>query len=154
MLLIVSPCFINMFDKATRQENSKLLTSYVERIMVRLFHGNRSKAGWNVFILHTILIVVVYYLLLWSKSKNGFLIGLCLWILLVLQHMYFDSCWGVKSERRIWRAKDWYGPWTSLFNLLHRYGMPPTKPYHNVFFIMFTIILGILAVERYIRFHR
>jgi len=145
---------MNVFDNDTRQKHTYMLTSYVERVMLQTSNGNRSVAGWNVFVIHSILVVLVYYLLLWTNSKKGFLIGLIVWISFVLQHLYFDGCWGVKSERRIWRVKDWYGPWTTLFNFLHNQGMPATKSYHNVFFILFTIMLGVFAVERYISFYR
>jgi len=145
---------MNVFDNDTRQKHTHMLTSYVERVMLQASNGNRSVAGWNVFVIHSILVVLVYYLLLWTNSKKGFLIGLIVWISFVLQHLYFDGCWGVKSERRIWRVKDWYGPWTTLFNFLHNQGMPATKSYHNVFFILFTIMLGVFAVERYISFYR
>lgn len=145
---------MNMFDIDSRRNNTNRLTSFVEKVMVRINQGDRALAGWNVFIIHTILVVIVYYLLLWGNSRIGFLVGLVLWLSFVIQHLYFDGCWAVKSERRIWRVKDWYGPWTVLFNAFHKFGMPATKPYHNVFFILFTLILGILALERYINFNR
>jgi len=145
---------MNVFDVDIRRQHSRWLTSLAEELMLRVANNNRSIAGWNAFILHTFIVVIVYYLLLWTNSKLGFLIGLLLWLSFVLQHLYFDGCWGVKSERRIWQVKDWYGPWTALFNFLHKIGMPATKPYHNVFFILFTIMLSVLAIERYISFYR
>lgn len=141
------------FDNDIRRKHSNLLTSYVERVMLKVSNGERSAAGWNVFVIHTVLVMLVYYLMLWTNSKKGFLFGLVVWILIVLQHLYFGGCWGVKSERRIWRVKDWYGPWTVLFNFLHSMGMPATNSYHNVIFIISTIVLSVFVVERYISFY-
>jgi len=143
-----------MFDKETRQKNGKMLTSLIETTAVSLSGNHRDIAGWLVFVIHTIVVGLVYYLLLWTSNKRGFLIGLVLWISFVFQHLYFDGCWGVKSERRIWRAKDWYGPWTALFDKLHNLGMPSTKAYHNVFFILFTLLLIALVIDRWLSFFK
>jgi hypothetical protein len=121
--------------------------------MLRATNGRRDIAGLVVFLLHTLLVGTVYYLLLWSNNKTGFLIGFALWISFVLQHLYFDGCWVVRTERFIWKAKDWYGPWTYLFNVLHEIGMPSTKSYHNIFFILFTLVLGTITVDRLIGFY-
>lgn len=143
-----------MFDNEARRKHGKMLTSLVESMMMKITGNQREIAGWLVFIIHTLVVGIVYYLLLWTSNKTGFVVGLVIWITFVLQHLYFDGCWGVKSERHIWRAKDWYGPWTVLFDKLHKLGMPSTKAYHNVFFILFTLVLTTLVIERWFSFYK
>lgn len=132
-------------ELSSRVNNTDRLTRAIERLALRYTHNNRPMAGALVLAIHTAVIAAILWSLMWSKSRTHILVGLALWLAIMAQHWYFGGCWGVRSERRIWKTKEWYGPWTSLFILLQKaFGTHDTKWAHETIFTSFAaIVLGI-----------
>jgi hypothetical protein len=102
--------------------------------------------------IHTAVIAAILWSLMWSSSRTHILVGLALWLTIMVQHWYFGGCWGVRSERRIWRTKEWYGPWTSLFIFLNKtLGARITKRVHEAIFTAFAIIVLCIGTHRLTR---
>lgn len=110
--------------------------------------GDAGTAGGLILLIHTMVVTIIFYWMLWSDSKVLIYIGFVLWISIIAQHLFFKGCWGVRCERHVWKTKDWYGPWTSLFSALHKLGMPNKPMYHNFFFYSFAILATMLGLDR------
>lgn len=133
----------------SRMEHTDALTSTIEQAALRQTNNNRPMAGALVLLIHTLVVTIILWLVLWSKTRVQVYVGLALWLIIMFQHWYFGGCWGVRSERRIWKTTEWYGPWTSLFTVLHDgLGIPNSRVVHEAIFIVFGVsVLGV-ATQR------
>ncbi len=132
----------DFFSSEARVKNTHALTSAIERASLRQTNNNRPLAGALVLLIHTAVVTIILWLILWSSTRAQVYIGLCLWLTIMFQHWYFGGCWGVRSERKVWKTKEWYGPWTSLFRFLHsKLNIPNDKRIHEAVFVIFAILV-------------
>ena len=132
----------DFFSSEARMKNTHALTSAIERASLRQTNNNRPLAGALVLLIHTAVVTIILWLILWSSTRAQVYIGLCLWLTIMFQHWYFCGCWGVRSERKVWNTKEWYGPWTSLFRFLHsKLNVPNDKRVHEAVFVIFAILV-------------
>lgn len=155
-----------MIDRETRIRHTDKLTSFVERLSLKavssILHNNpthkRAIAGAIILIIHTVVITIILWLIIWSRNKTSIALGTLLWMTIMIQHWYFGGCWGVRSERRIWRTKEWYGPWTSLFQLIDllSYNFKSERPrahtrsqIHKLIFTSFAMTVLAIGITRF-----
>ena len=139
-----------MFEKETRRKVTDDLAEYIEKTMINITK-DRGTAGMLVLFFHFLIIFIVFYLLIWSSTAKMVRIGIVLWISIIIQYWYFHGCWGVKCERKIWKTKEWYGPWTAFYQYINELGFQMNKNTRDIFTFLFTIITSIIAIMRYKR---
>lgn len=142
MMALLSP---NNYER--QYSNQDQFIEYVSQTLTYWF-GDRLVAGWILFGFHCWIILTVYWLLF--AQKNGTLqrIGLFLWISIMIQHLYFNGCWLVKCERRLWETRDWFGPWTIVFRSVNNAGLRLKSYTMNIVFYIYAIAVTYAAVRR------
>ena len=129
-----------------RKRHTEYLTNIVESTSLRISAGNRAIAGTIVLLLHTIAVSAILWMVIWSNRRELKQLGLLLWFSVMVRHWYFGGCWLVRSERRIWRTKEWYGPWTSLFSSLGT--LANTKTSRSIIFASFAFTILVIGFSR------
>ena len=138
-------------DIATRKHNTTRLTNAIERLALSVTNNNRAIAGLVITTIHAVVVGTILWLIVWAPKSKPHLIkaGLAMWAAVMAQHWYFGGCWGVRSERKIWRTRQWYGPWTSLFAFLHStLGIPRTSATDNAMFVSFAAVITTVGILR------
>ena len=133
----------DLLSTEARIKNTHALTSAIERASLRQTNNNRPLAGALVLLIHTadhnnhsVADIVVQH----TRSGLHRVVPLAHYNVPTLQ--CFGGCWGVRSERKVWRTKEWYGPWTSLFRFLHnKLNIPNDKRIHEAVFVIFAILV-------------
>lgn len=138
-----------LFDISTRINITNNVVSKVEKMALSVTNNDRRIAGLLIFIIHTFIVAIIFWLMFWNNNPKLITVGLICWIIIMLKHWYFNGCWGVKCERKIWQTKEWYGPWTSLFNILHNH-QHNHQQHQQVIFITFAIIITAITITRLI----
>lgn len=142
-----------MFDLETRKRVTNKLVEYIEEITINITK-DRGKAGMLVLFFHMLILIILFFLILWSKSAKLVGIGLIIWITIIFQHLYFGGCWVLKCERKIWNTTEWYGPLTTFYQYISDLGLSGTKKICNTFTFLFTSLTSIIAIVRYKRLNK
>lgn len=126
--LIVRENFLNILDNITKEFTTE----------------NNYIRGYIVCLFHIFLVSVPFFFILFSNKISYVLFSQLVLFLILIQHFYFDGCWMIRLERRIWNTKDWYGLWTYLFNLIESVGFKLNRNRRDyIFYVVYSIILGI-----------
>ena len=138
------------YDLETRKQNTKKLIKYFEALSLKITNDDRKKAGFVFLTAHTIVITIIMYLMLLTKKREFIIIGILLWVLIMMQHLYFKGCWAVRTEREIWQTKEWYGPWNAFFQIMKYYGIKLSESEQNLVFASYAITLTFVSTFRFI----
>jgi len=153
---------MDIFSSFSERKND--IDEFINRVSIyltRLFGGN-IKAGWVLFGLHCWIILLIYWSLFIQTDKRLRIIGFIVWLSIMLQHIYFNGCWLVRCERKLWNSKEWMGPWTVVFETLQRIGVPLRKHYpckdntnakrkntiSSIIFALYALLITLFAIQQ------
>lgn len=126
--LIIRENFLNIVDNFTK-------TIFIENNLIR---------GYIFCIFHIFVVSVPFLTILCSNKIKYVLFSQFILLLILIQHFYFDGCWMIRLERKIWNTKDWYGLWTYLFNFIEYIGFKLNRNSRDIiFYIVYSFILTI-----------
>jgi len=151
-----------MFSSFNERKNDidKFITG-VSNQLTRLF-GEDVKAGWVLFGFHCWIILLIYWSLFIQKNRRIQIIGFIVWLSIMIQHVYFNGCWLVRCERKLWNSKEWMGPWTVVFKTLDSIGVPLRKQYpcnnntnakykntvSSIIFALYALLITLFAIRQ------
>jgi len=133
-----------LFEIKNRKTNREKFISKLENA-TQVLHNDPYIRGYIVCFIHIILVSIPFYFVITSNSLKIIIISQIALILILLQHFYFDGCWMIRLERRLWNTNKWYGLWTYLFNTIEYFGIVDELNRNmrdNIFFIVYSIILS------------
>lgn len=135
-----------MFELLEINNRKKIRDKFLDNIdnATRLIHYDNHIRGYLVCFLHILLVSIPFFFIIFSNNLKIVSISQLILILILIQHFYFDGCWMIRLERKIWNTKDWYGLWTYLFKSIEYFGIKLNRNSRdNIFFIVYSFILGI-----------
>ena len=91
-----------------------------QKLLYKLNQNNEIN-GIIVFILHCLIIGFFALNAIFGKVDHIYLFGILILLGVVFFHLLFRGCIFIKIERKLLDTKDWYGPWTFLFNSVEYY---------------------------------
>lgn len=126
--IIIRENFLNIVDNFTKT----------------IFLDDNLKRGYIVCFFHILLVSIPFFTILFANKIKYVLFSQFILILILLQHFYFDGCWMIRLERKIWNTKEWYGLWTYLFSLIESCGFQLNRKYRDyIFYLVYSLILAI-----------
>lgn len=110
----------------------------------KVLHDNDYIRGYLVCLFHITLVSIPFFVIIFSNNIKLIIASQIVLILILAQHFYFDGCWMIRLERRIWKTKEWYGLWTYLFYILENLGFKLNRNSRDyIFYIVYSFILSI-----------
>ena len=117
-----------MFNIENRKKNTKKVILNLRKFLESV-NPNPAVNGLIVLIFH------------WA-SVGLPLLGLFIWFMICIFHLYFNGCILTKLERNLWNTKEWYGPWYVPFAMLENIGITVTYALaQNIFIIWGVVVL-------------
>jgi len=99
--------------------------------------------GYIFCIFHILIVLIPFLFVIFSNNLKIVIISQIILISILFQHFYFDGCWMIRLERKIWNTKEWYGLWTYLFYIIESFGIKLHRNSRdNIFFVVYSIIIG------------
>lgn len=109
-----------------------------------ILHKDEYMRGYIVCFIHILLVSIPFLFVMLSNRLKIVIISQIILLLILFQHFYFDGCWMIRLERKIWNTNEWYGLWTYLFNIIESFGYKLNRNSRDyIFFVVYSIIIGI-----------
>lgn len=136
-----------LFDDIFKNKNRKnIRENFINKLDNLSFclHEDRNIRGYLVCFIHILLVSIPFFIVMFSNKIKLMIISQIILVLILLQHFYFDGCWMIRLERKIWNTKEWYGLWTYLFKIIEDVGIKLNRHSRDyIFFIVYSVILSI-----------
>ena len=133
-----------MFDIFEKNRRREIRENFLNKLdnYSRILHNDIYIRGLLVCIFHIIIVTIPFLLIIYSNNIKYIVVSQLILLLILFQHFYFDGCWMIRLERKIWNTKEWYGLWTYLFNILEYLGITLNRNRRdNIFYIVYAGIL-------------
>tara|TARA_Y100000389_G_C17466422_1_gene526067 strand:- start:179 stop:661 length:483 start_codon:yes stop_codon:yes gene_type:complete len=107
-------------NKEEKKERITKLINFIEKISIN-FTDNKSVIGYIIFIIHYILIALIFAYTIFNKiTVVSYIILFSIVVCSSLVNLYYGSgCTLVRLERHFFNNKEWFGPTTIFYKIFN-----------------------------------
>lgn len=133
----------------TRKQHTKIAVKKSSEFL-NIITNSPNKSAYILLYIHVILVGLPLIYIFIGNVNIYYYLSVLFWLLIMSLHFYFHGCIFTKIERYLWNSKEWYGPWTYIWQGFNFLGVEITGKFADNIFICWGTFLILFITLKFI----